>query len=294
MMNEDEKGRYGRFIRKGIARIRKLFNAMPDDRAQLIELLRELQRAGMLDTDALVMMEGVLQMADLRVRDVMIPRAQMVTVSRDDPLERILDVAIRSEHSRFPVLADEGNTVAGILLAKDLLRYATPEGAADFSMRELLRNALFVPESKRLDVLLRQFRAGRNHIAIVVDEFRGIAGLVTIEDVIEQIVGEIEDEHDHGDESLILRRGNNVYTVKATAPVDEFNRYFSARLDEEDFDTVGGLVMHRVGHVPKAGEVIDLEGFRFEVVRADSRRVHLFRVRTPQATGAGTASDEAA
>jgi len=223
-------------------------------------------------------MEGVLQVSDLRVRDIMIPRAEMVHVRRDDPLEQILQTAVESAHSRFPVIGDDKGEVVGILLAKDLLAFCIETGRRAFNIRELLRAAVFVPESKRLNVLLKEFRASRNHMAIVVDEYGNAAGLVTIEDVLEQIVGEIEDEHDFDEGVPIFKRGKRDYTAKARVSVEEFNEYFGSHLPEEEFETVGGLVVNAFGHLPTRGERVDIEGFRFIVMRADSRRIHLLSV----------------
>ncbi|OGT88967.1 MAG: magnesium/cobalt efflux protein [Gammaproteobacteria bacterium RIFOXYA12_FULL_61_12] len=254
------------------------FGAEPKDREQLLGLLRDAKRRSLLDTDALSMIEGVLEVAELQVRDIMIPRAQMVVVSRDDPLEEILPVAVESAHSRFPVIGDDKGEVVGILLAKDLLKYCGLS-APRFNMRDLLRSAVFVPESKRLNVLLKEFRASHNHMAIVVDEYGDAAGLVTIEDVLEQIVGEIEDEYDFDEGASILKRSENAYTVKAHTSIEDFNDYFGADFPDGDFDTIGGLVINTMGHLPKRGESVRRGRFHFKVLRSDSRRTHLLDVR---------------
>jgi len=259
-------------------RLSQLFGGEPQDREQLIELLRDAKGRALFDTDALSMMEGVLQVADLRVRDITIPRAEMVYVRRDDPLDQILQTAVESAHSRFPVIGDDKGEVVGILLAKDLLPFCMEGGRRAFNLRELLRPAVFVPESKRLNVLLKEFRSSRNHMAIVVDEYGNAAGLVTIEDVLEQIVGEIEDEHDFDEGVPIFKRSKKEYTAKARAAVDEFNDYFGSDLPDEEFDTIGGLVANAFGHLPKRGERVDIDRFRFTVMRADSRRIHLLSV----------------
>ncbi len=261
-----------------IERLGQLFGGEPQDREQLIELLKEAKGRALLDTDALSMIEGVLQVADLRVRDIMIPRAEMVFVRRDDPLEQILRTAVDSAHSRFPVIGEDRGEVVGILLAKDLLPACLTSGRRAFNIRELLRAAVFVPESKRLNVLLKEFRSSRNHMAIVVDEYGNAAGLVTIEDVLEQIVGEIEDEHDFDEGAPIFKRGKKEYTAKARTTVEEFNDYFGSDFSDEEFDTIGGLVLSALGHLPKRGERVEIGGFRFTVLRADSRRVHLLSV----------------
>jgi magnesium and cobalt transporter len=263
-------------------RICRLLGQEPKDRTELIEILQDAERTGILDRDGLGMIEGVMQVADLRVGDIMIPRAEMVAVRRDDPLERILEIAVDSAHSRFPVTGEDKGEVVGILLAKDLLAYCTEsrrQGA--FNIRDHLRGAVFVPESKRLNVLLKEFRSSRNHMAIVVDEYGSAAGLVTIEDVLEQIVGDIEDEHDHDEGAFIFKRGKGEYTVKARTSVEDFNEYFGSQLDAGEFDTIAGLVINAFGRLPARGERVEIEGFRFTIMRADSRRVHLLTVRPP-------------
>ncbi len=259
-------------------RLSALFGSEPQNREQLIELLKDAKQRALLDTEALSMIEGVLQVSELRVRDIMIPRAEMVFVRRDDSLDRILDIAVKSAHSRFPVTGDDKGEVVGVMLAKDLLTFCVESGRRPFNIRDLLRPTVFVPESKRLNVLLKEFRASRNHMAIVVDEYGSAAGLVTIEDVLEQIVGEIEDEHDYDEGAEIFRRGQNEYSAKARTPIDDFNGYFGSTLSDNEFDTIGGLVLNALGHLPKRGESVEVGPFRFTVMRADSRRVHLLSV----------------
>ena len=249
----------------------------PRDRQELIALLKQAKDRALFDTEALAMIEGVLQVSDLQVRDIMIPRAQMVVVGRDHELKQVLPVATESAHSRFPVIDDDRAEVVGIMLAKDLLQYCG-EDARRFKIRDIVRSAVFVPESKRLNVLLREFRASRNHMAIVIDEYGNAAGLVTIEDVLEQIVGEIEDEYDFDEGAFILRRGPNSYTIKAHTAIEDFNEYFEVAFDDSDFDTIGGLTVNAFGHLPARGESVVVSGFRFTVVRADSRRVRLLNV----------------
>ncbi len=215
------------------------FGNEPENREQLIQLLRDAKQRALMDAEALSMMEGVLEVSELQVRDIMIPRANMVVIERDAPLEMILPIAIESAHSRFPVIGDDRGEVVGIILAKDLLAYCGNNKRC-FDIRDLLRGAVFVPESKRLNVLLNEFRAGRNHMAIVVDEYGASAGLVTIEDVLEQIVGEIEDEHDFDEGTTILKRGERDYTAKAHTPIDEFNDYFKSDFSDQEFDTIAG------------------------------------------------------
>jgi magnesium and cobalt transporter len=259
--------------------LRRLIGGEPQDKTDLIEVLKDAETRGLLDRDGLSMIEGVMQVSDLRVGDIMIPRAEMVHVRRDDPLETILAVAVESAHSRFPVTGEDKGEVLGILLAKDLLAYCMDGNKRPFNIRDHLRSAVFVPESKRLNVLLKEFRTSRNHMAIVVDEYGSAAGLVTIEDVLEQIVGEIEDEHDFDEGAFIYKRGKGEYTVKARTTIEDFNDYFGSDLASDEVDTIGGLVAHAFGRLPARGERTELGGFRFTVMRADSRRVHLLTVR---------------
>ncbi|ACL73369.1 Mg2+/Co2+ transporter [Thioalkalivibrio sulfidiphilus HL-EbGr7] len=276
----NDKSRNAPPLRNWLERLSLAFTGEPRDRAQLIDLLRSAHQREILDPDALGMIEGVLQVAEMQVRDIMVPRAQMDVVRGDGQLMDILPVITESAHSRFPVVGDSRDEVLGILLAKDLLRYFVDGNTEDFDMRDVLRPAVFVPESKRLNVLLKEFRNSRNHMAIVVDEYGGVAGLVTIEDVLEQIVGEIDDEHDIEDYlTHIMRHPSGRYTVKALTPIDEFNQYFSTDYSEEEFDTIGGLVVNRFGHVPKRGDELVFDRFQVRVLRADNRRVHLLEMR---------------
>jgi len=255
----------------------------PQDRQQLLAMLRESAERGVIDSDALTMLEGVLQVGDLQVRDIMVPRAEMVFVRRDERAARILAVVVESGHSRFPVMDADRDNIDGILLAKDLLRLTTAEKRERFDIREFMRPAVFVPESKRLNVLLKEFRRSRNHMAIVVDEYGGVSGLVTIEDVIEQIVGEIDDEFDVEDDQNIRRDAERQFTVRGVTRIAEFNEYFGARLsDAEGFDTVAGLVIKQLGRLPRRGESTSIEGFEFRVLRADRRRIETLRVVSPR------------
>jgi magnesium and cobalt transporter len=252
----------------------------PRDREELIRILRDAEQRHLFDAHALAMLEGVLQVSELQVRDIMIPRAQMVVVSREADPKQILPTIIDSGHSRFPVVTDNPDEVVGILLAKDLLRIFGEETVLSaFNIREVLRPVVFVPKSKRLNVLLNEFRTSRNHIAIVVDEYGGVAGMVTIEDVLEQIVGEITDEHDIEEDSFVIQHADNQYTIKALLPIEEFNEKFDSDISDEEFDTIGGLVVQGFGHVPIRNEVYTLDRFQFTVIRADKRRVHLLRLR---------------
>jgi magnesium and cobalt transporter len=244
-------------------------------------MLAESRQRGVLDAEAFAMLEGALAVADLQVRDIMIPRMQMVCLRREDPIARILPAVVESRHSRFPVLDGDRDDVAGILLAKDLLRLFASGTPAVFDMREYLRPAVFVPEAKRLNVLLRDFRDSRNHMAIVVDEYGGVAGLVTIEDVIEQIVGDIDDEFDVEDDQNIRREDERQFSVRGSTRIDEFNQYFNAELPEGEFDTVAGLVMKQLGRMPRRGESVMLGMFEFRVMRTDRRRIDSLRVTIP-------------
>ena len=267
--------------RSWLERLGLAFSGEPQDREQLVELLRETQKRNLLDIDALAMIEGVLQVSEMQVRDIMVPRSQMVVVERDVPPEEFLPVIIESAHSRFPVIGESRDEVIGILLAKDLLTYFSAGRKGAFQVRDVLRPAVFIPESKRLNVLLKEFRASRNHMAIVVDEYGGVSGLVTIEDVLEQIVGEIEDEHDIEEENHIVKHSDISYTVKAITPIAEFNKQFGTDFSDEEFDTIGGLVVHDFGRLPKRGEGMELGRLRLRVLRADNRRLHLLRVTLP-------------
>lgn len=258
-------------------KITQAFLVEPKTKEELVSLLRDSQLQNLFNADALAMIEGVLQVAEMQVRDIMIPRSQMVILSKDKGLDALLPVVVESGHSRFPVVGEDRDEVMGILLAKDLLREYVRQSDEEFDMKEFLRPALFVPESKRLDVLLREFQSSRNHMAIVVDEYGGVAGLVTIEDVLEQIVGEIDDEHDFDEESNILKHEDH-YMVKALTDIDEFNDVLETEFSDEEIDTVGGLVTQQFGHVPRRGESVRIDGLRFEVVRSDKRKIHLLQV----------------
>ena len=259
-----------------LERLSLLLLGEPEDREQLLQLLRGAHDRNLMDADALSIIEGALAVSEMQVRDIMVPRAQMDVVSIQDPLEKIVDFALDTAHSRFPAVSESKDDVIGILLAKDLLRHYA---GREFDLRDSLRPAVFIPESKRLNVLLREFRASRNHMAIVVDEYGGVAGLVTIEDVLEQIVGDIEDEYDFDEAAgnIVLDNAGR-YRVKATTEIEDFNTAFDTHFSDENFDTVGGLVIHSLGRLPKRNEVVVVEGLRLQVLRADSRRVHTLLV----------------
>lgn len=244
----------------------------PGDVQALVEVLRDSEARNILAPEVLAMLEGALSVSELRVRDIMVPRVQMTVIDHDADLKSIIKTVLDSGHSRFPVVGDDQGEVLGILLAKDLLSCFAAEEGEEFKIKDQMRPAVFVPESKRLNVLLRELRANRHHLAMVVDEY-GLAGLVTIEDVMEEIVGEIEDEHDPAETPFIESHGRDRYTVQAFTPIEEFNEYFRTDLDNHDYETIGGLVVEAFGHLPKRGETIEFAGRRVKVLRADKRRV---------------------
>ncbi|MBL8539053.1 MAG: CBS domain-containing protein [Betaproteobacteria bacterium] len=260
-----------------LERLGSLLMREPEDREQLIQLLHSAYDRDLLDADALAMIEGVMQVSEMQARDIMIPRSQMDVIDIRDSPDKFVPLVIETGHSRFPVIGENKDDVIGVLLAKDLLRYYA--GEEEFNVREMLRPAVFIPGSKRLNVLLKDFRSNRNHMAIVVDEYGGVAGLVTIEDVLEQIVGEIEDEYDYDEpgDNIVPEKGGG-FRVKAITEISDFNDAFGTEYSDEDFDTVGGLVISRFGHVPKRGEQIVIDDLRFRVLRSDSRRLHVLRV----------------
>jgi magnesium and cobalt transporter len=276
-MSEQTHGGTGRWLK----RITQSMSGEPRDLAQLIEDLREASERGLFDGDALVMLEGVLSVADMQVRDIMVPRSQMVFVQRDEPAEALVALVVESGHSRFPVIGEDRDQILGILLAKDLLRLQAPQ-AEDFDIREYMRPVVFVPESKRLNVLLKEFRRNHNHIAMVVDEYGGVCGLVTIEDVIEQIVGEIGDEHDVEDDVNIRKERPREFTVRALTPIADFNEFFGTKFSDAEYDTLSGLLMQEFGRLPRRGESIRVGDLEFRVVRADRRRIDMLRVITPK------------
>jgi magnesium and cobalt transporter len=295
---ERDTGSSGRWLRK----LSRRMTGEVQDRGEVIEYLREATLRGVVEGDALPMLEGVLTVGDIQVRDIMVPRAQMTTLNRDDQPDVLLKTVIDSGHSRFPVLDEDREKIVGILLAKDLLRVAAQfsknqagknQGgknhggksmgdALDFDIKEFMRPAVFVPESKRLNVLLREFRRSRVHMAIVADEYGGIAGIVTIEDVIEQIVGDIDDEHDVDEDVNIRKDGDRQYIVRGQTPIDEFNEYFQTELSDDEFDTVAGLVMKQLGRLPRRGETLQLAGCEVKVMRFDRRRIDTLRLTAPR------------
>ena len=265
--------------RSWLERISSALSGEPSSREDLIELLRDVQTHGLIGSDTLRMMEGAIAVADLTVGDVMVSRSQMVALPVDGKFLDLMKEVVESGHSRFPVHGEDKDEILGILLAKDLLRGVVADNGPG-SVRELLRPAVLIPESKKLNVLLREFRQSRNHMAIVIDEYGGVAGLVTIEDVLEEIVGEIDDEHDDAEDEtvLIAAQADGQYVVDALTPIDDFNERFSADFDDDEYDTIGGLVTAAIGHLPEAGEELTLGRFVFRVARADARRLHALHV----------------
>jgi len=261
-------------------RLKRVFLGASWSRDQIQELIQQAGTA--LDAEEKSMLEGVLEVSETQVRDVMIPRSQMVVIDIEEDFDDILSVIVNSGHSRFPVIGEDRDEVVGVLLAKDLLRYFGKDEAKDLPLGELLRPASVIPESKRLNALLNEFRASHNHMAIVVDEYGGVAGLLTIEDVLEEIVGEIDDEHDHEEAEFIRadgdRDGKPSFTVRALTRIEDFNEFFECELDDDEYDTIGGLVMHELGRLPRRGESVEFGGFEFVVTKADKRRIDLLQV----------------
>lgn len=263
--------------RSWLDKLAQAFAQEPKNRQDLFQLLREANRNKLMDDDALAIVEGAIEISELKVRDIMIPRSQMVSIQVDQTPEQFLPAIIEAAHSRYPVFGENNDEILGILLAKDLLPLILNR-PADFNLRQILRPCNFVPESKRLNVLLKEFRANHNHMAVVIDEYGGVDGLVTIEDVLEQIVGDIEDEHDVEDDTLIRSVPSGDHIVKALTPVEDFNEFFKSNFSEDEYDTIGGVVLSAFGHLPKRNEVIEIDNWRFRVANSDSRRLHLLRV----------------
>lgn len=259
-------------------RIADLFPVEPASRNELLEMLHNAGDRQLLDRETLNIIYGAIAVTDLRARDIMIPRSLVVTVQAEQRVEEFLPLVIDSKHSRFPVIGDDMDDVKGILHAKDMLPLLIADDWDDFDIKDYIRRTIMVPESKRLNDLLQEFRETHNHMAVVVDEYGSAAGVVTIEDVLEQIVGEIEDEHDIDDDSFIKQLDEHSYTVKATTPIDDFNEYFKSELAEDEFDTIGGIVLKELGHLPKREETVSLGRFHFRVLNADSRRIRLLHL----------------
>ena len=280
--NDKDAGASGKWLRK----LSRKIAGEAQDRGEVIEFLRDASERGIVEGDALAMLEGVLGVADIQVRDIMVPRAQMTVLHKDDESAALLKTVVESGHSRFPVMDENREKIVGILLAKDLLRLAAQDpdlrDGVQFDIKEFMRPTVFVPESKRLNVLLREFRRSRVHMAIVADEYGGVAGLVTIEDVIEQIVGDIDDEHDVDEDVNIRKDGERQYIVRGQTPIDEFNEYFQTELSDDEFDTVAGLVMKQLGRLPRRGESLQLADCDLKVLRFDRRRIDSLRLTVPR------------
>jgi len=269
--------------KKKIELIKQIRNYLlkPKDKEQLSDIIKSAFDKNMMDSDALMMLEGVLNVSEMQVRDIMIPRSQMDVIDISKKVKEFIPFVIKTSHSRFPVIEEDVNNVIGILLAKDLLRFTSEE---KFEVRENLRPAIFVPESKRLNILLKDFRTNRNHIAIVVDEYGGVAGMVTIEDVLEQIVGDIEDEFDYDEtEDNIIQDQKRQFRVKASTELSDFNDYFNTEYSDEEFTTIGGLITQKFGYLPERNEIISFDGFDIKILRADSRQIHsiLIKINLP-------------
>lgn len=260
--------------------LNQLFHGKPKDRNDLLAFIRDSEQNELIDPETRDMLEGVMDIAEQRVRDIMIPRSQMITLKHNQTLEECLDVIIESAHSRFPVISEDKDHIEGILMAKDLLPFMRSD-SEPFSMDKVLRPAVVVPESKRVDRMLNEFRSLRYHMAIVIDEFGGVSGLVTIEDILELIVGEIEDEYDDEEDRDIRQLNRQTYTIRALTPIEDFNDAFGTQFSDEEVDTIGGLVMQSCGHLPARGEVIEIEGYLFKVAMADSRRIIQTHVKIP-------------
>jgi magnesium and cobalt transporter len=261
-----------------IASMKLLLSGVPQDLEQIIQLLRNAENKNVLNRETLEMIEGAFQVSKIQVKNIMIPRSHMVVVREDATLQDMLPIIIDSAHSRFPVVGDSRDEVLGILLAKDLLRFFIEGKQEEFSLDDVIRPAVVIPESKRVNTLLSEFKDGRNHMAIVVDEYSSVSGLVTIEDVLEQIVGEITDEHDVEEGRYIFEHSMGHFGIKALTPIEDFNEFFSTTYSDKDFETFGGLVLSKFGHLPKKGEKIEFDNFQIEVLRADKRRLHLLNV----------------
>lgn len=260
--------------------LNQLFHGEPKSRDELVELIRDSEQNDLIDPDTRDMLEGVMDISDQRVRDIMIPRSQIVTLKRNQALDECLDVIIDSAHSRFPVISEDKDHIEGILMAKDLLPFMRTD-APPFSIDKVLRQAVVVPESKRVDRMLKEFRSLRYHMAIVIDEFGGVSGLVTIEDILELIVGEIEDEYDEEEDVDIRALSRHTYTVRALTQIEDFNEAFGTQFSDEEVDTIGGLVMQAFGHLPARGESVDINGYLFKVAMSDSRRIIQVHVTIP-------------
>lgn len=284
-MNDDKPHSTNGSSKKGFFdKFSQLFQGEPKNREELVEVIQDANDRKLIDQDTKHMIEGVLEVSGLRVRDIMIPRSQMVTIDISQPVEEFLPMMIDSAHSRFPIVSDDKDHVEGILLAKDLLKFVFSDESASFELSAILRPAVVVPESKRVDKLLKEFRSERYHMAVVVDEFGGVSGLITIEDILEEIVGDIEDEFDEEESGQedIRRINKSIFSVQALTPINDFNDYFSASLADEEVDTIGGMITHTFGHLPEHGETVEIDNYQFKVISADRRRIIQLQVKVPE------------
>ncbi|WP_375753107.1 CNNM family magnesium/cobalt transport protein CorC [Vibrio sp. HN007] len=279
-MNEENPPSEGPSRKSFLERLGQIFQGEPKDRQELVDVIRDSEVNDLIDHDTRDMLEGVMEISEMRVRDIMIPRSQMVTAEKEHDLDQLVGLITDAQHSRYPVISEDKDHVEGILLAKDLLKYLGSD-SAPFKIEQVIRPAVVVPESKRVDRLLKEFREERYHMAIVVDEFGGVSGLVTIEDILEEIVGEIEDEFDDEDEADIRKLSKHTYSVKALTEIEEFNETFGTNFSDDEVDTIGGMVMTSFGHLPTRGEVVDIDGYSFKVTAADNRRVVQLQVTVP-------------
>ncbi|MCF6437065.1 MULTISPECIES: CNNM family magnesium/cobalt transport protein CorC [Pseudoalteromonas] len=283
MSDDNSQSSQGSSGKTWLGRITQMLQGEPQNKEELVEVIADAQERSLIDPETKDMMEGVLGVSELKVRDIMIPRSQMITLDVDQSLEQQLPTMVESSHSRFPVICEDKDHVEGILLAKDLLPLILNKDENLPAIREYLRPAIVVPESKRVDTLLNEFRQKRYHMAIVVDEYGGVSGLVTIEDILEIIVGEIEDEHDDDEEQQDIRQlSKHVYMVQALTPLDEFNEFFKTGYDTQEADTIGGIILHAFGHMPSRGETIDIEPLQFKVTNSDNRRIIQLQVTVPK------------
>jgi magnesium and cobalt transporter len=282
MGDDNPQSRSGSTAKTWLERIAAIFTAEPQDLSDLEEVFVEANARQLIDNDTKGMLQGVLEISKMRARDIMVPRSQMATIDIDQPLAEFLPILLENNHSRYPVVNEDKDHIEGILIVKDILQYALKPDT-DWQLKDLLRPAVIIPESKRVDALLKEFRQKRYHMAIVVDEYGGVSGLITIEDILEQIVGDIEDEHDDEEGSDIRKLGSHVFLVSALTPLDEFNESFGTRFDEEEASTIGGIVLHAFGHMPVKGETLELGGLTFKVNKANNRRLVQLQVIKPKA-----------
>lgn len=285
MNDEDKRESTGQFRARWSVRLRQLLRGEPATREDILEFLRDGPWRDVLDADEVAMLQGVLEVAETQVRDVMVPRSQMVVVERDTPKDEVLKIIVEAGHSRFPVIGEDRDEIVGVLLAKDVLRHFVETPDQPFELKRYMRAAVVIPETKRLNTLLKEFRLNRNHIAMVVDEYGTTSGLLTIEDVLEEIVGEIGDEYDSQEAPPIQKQDGGHFQVLALTRIEDFNTHFEAELSDEDYDTVGGLVMYELGRLPRKGDAVDVGGYHFKVLQADRRRVHSVEVTAVAAGG---------